>query len=188
MGYPHVCSWSIFPSFAIIGDIGKSGAALKEFKAFKTDSNMDKARRTWDDEVSEWFIKHLQASVARAFRLLPFRPLRFLTGGWNISEGCPLSPCFPRLWAQIFRWIGPHGSSQIRVCGIECEQWCYPIIIPLLSHDSPYKTIPSWPCTKLAQLLPHLFHPWRSDDTDGSVRTISLSVGHYLIWDFTGAL
>ena len=46
----------------------------------------------------------------------------------------------------------------------------------------------SWPCTKLAQLLPHVFHPWRSDDTDGSVRTISLSVGHYLRWDFIGAL
>ena len=102
MGYPHFCSWSIFPSFAIIGDIGKSGAALKEFKAFKTDSNMDKARRTWDDQVSEWFIKHLQASVARAFRLLPFRPLRFLTGGWTISEGCPLSPCFPRLLSPDF--------------------------------------------------------------------------------------
>ena len=43
---PNVCScWLIFQSFAIIGDIEKSGATkMKEFKAFKTDSNMDKVR------------------------------------------------------------------------------------------------------------------------------------------------
>ena len=165
MGYPHVCSWSIFPSFAIIGDIGKSGAALKEFKAFKTDSNMDKARRTWDDEVSEWFIKHLQASVARAFRLLPSRPLRFLTGGWKISEGCPLSPCFPRLLSPDFPldWA-------TRVQSDSCV-WYLMWTADPLRHDQK---------TKLAQLLPHVFHPWRSDNTDGSVRTISLSVGHYI--------